>query len=74
MTSNLILAKTLDGSGLYGSLIHSAIALFFGGGALLIFLFLWKRGGLDMDEGPAKRMLRDEGDNSPIQQKNGDNE
>lgn len=56
------IAKTLDGSGLYGSLIHSSVALFFGGSALLIFFFLWKKGRLDMNEEPALHMLKDEQD------------
>lgn len=54
------LAKILDGNGLYGSLIHAAIALFFGGSALCIFFFLWKNGRLDMNEEPAHHMLKDD--------------
>jgi len=67
MTPPIFVCKILDGTGLYGSLIHSSFAFFFFGGALLIFCFLWKKGGLDMDEGPALHMLIDEHETHPNQ-------
>lgn len=60
MHSPLFIAKILDGSGIYGELLHFAFAALFFGGALMIFLQLWKKGRLDMDEEPAVRMLYDD--------------
>lgn len=65
MIAPLILAKTLDGCGVYGSLIHYSFAFFFGGSALLIFAYLWKKGLLDMDEEPAIHMLKEESNPHP---------
>ncbi|MEC7840225.1 MAG: hypothetical protein VX777_09335 [Chlamydiota bacterium] len=58
----MMIAKTLDGIGVYGGLLHFAFAAAFFGGALLIFIYLWRKGRLDMDETPAKRMLEDDTD------------
>ncbi|MEM1281999.1 MAG: cbb3-type cytochrome oxidase assembly protein [Chlamydiota bacterium] len=55
-----MIAKTLDGLGIYGGLLHFTIAATFFGGALIIFIYLWRKGRLDMDEGPAERMLNDD--------------
>jgi hypothetical protein len=55
-----MIAKTLDGTGIYGEILHFAFAALFFGGALLIFIYLWRKGRLDMDEDPARRMLEDE--------------
>lgn len=63
----MIIAKTLDGIGIYGELLHFTMAAAFFGSALLIFINLWRKGKLDMDEGPAKHMLRD----SALEEKNG---
>lgn len=60
----MIFAKTLDGSGIYGSLFHFAFAGAFFGGALLVFFYLWRKGCLDMDESPAKHMLEDDHEES----------
>ncbi len=56
----MILAKILDGIGVYGGLLHFTFAAAFFGGALLIFIYLWRKGQLDMDETPAERMLEDD--------------
>lgn len=63
----MIIAKTLDGVGIYGGLLHFATAAAFFGSAVLIFIYLWRKGRLDMDEGPAKRMLHDD----PEEEENG---
>jgi len=62
----MIIAKTLDGIGVYGGLLHFTFAAVFCGGALLIFIYLWRKGRLDMDENPAKRMLENDEDGSEI--------
>lgn len=61
----MMIAKTLDGIGAYGEFFHFSMAAAFFGSALLIFINLWRKGELDMDEEPAKHMLQDE-------EKNGD--
>ena len=54
------LAKILDGIGIYGSIVHFSFAGLFFSAALLIFLYLWRKGKLDMDESPAEQMLEDD--------------
>lgn len=62
----MILDATLDGTGLYGTLIHFAFSAAFFGSAVLIFLYLWKKGRLDMDEEPAARMVNDDDEKEEI--------
>lgn len=50
----------LDPSGVYGEVLHYSMIIAFVGSALLIFLHLWKKGKLDMDEEPKLQMLLDE--------------
>lgn len=58
-----LLAKTLDGTGIYGEVLHFSFAAFFFAGSFLIFIYLWNKGRLDMDEGPAVRMFEDDSEN-----------
>lgn len=53
----------LDGFGVYGSYLHYGLVILLVGGAFIIFLYLWKKGRLDMDEEPKHRMMNDEEDN-----------
>ncbi len=56
-------SEGLDASGECGSLVHYAFILAFVGSAFLAFLYLWKKGKLDMDEEPKIRMMEeDQGD------------
>lgn len=50
----------LDGSGVYGNIMHYAMVLFFVGSAFLIFLYLWRKGKLNMDEEAKYEMMRSE--------------
>jgi hypothetical protein len=55
-----LLASTafqFDGVGAYGTYMGYAFRLFFGGSALIFFLYLWKKGKLNMDEDPKLMML-----------------
>lgn len=52
--------QVLDGGGECGSLVHYAFVLAFVGGAFLVFLYLWKKDKLDMDEEPKIKMMQDE--------------
>jgi hypothetical protein len=50
---------TIDG-GVCGSFVHYALIIALVGSAFLIFLYLWKKGKLDMDEDPKIQMLKDD--------------
>lgn len=50
----------IDGAGVYGSLFHYGFVIAFVGSAFLIFLYLWRRGRLDMDEEPKFQMMQEE--------------
>lgn len=50
----------LDGFGIYGLVVDYAMIFAFVGGAFLIFLYLWKKGRLDMDEEPKHQMMQKE--------------
>lgn len=52
--------NVLDGGGVCGSWVHYAFILAFVGSAFLIFLFLWRKNRLDMDEEPKIKMMQDE--------------
>ena len=54
----------MDGSGVYGSIFYWAFTIAFCGSALLLFLYLWRKGRLDMDQEPAERMLKEEKDDN----------
>lgn len=57
----LALAQSdLDPSGIYGMLLHYAMTIVLVGGALIVFVQLWRKGRLDMDESPKIQMM--EGD------------
>ncbi len=50
----------MDGNGLYGSLVHYSMTIVLVGGALILFLYFWYNGRLDMDESPKYQMLQDD--------------
>jgi hypothetical protein len=53
--------QLLDGIGFLGNLFEHAMIAALGGSAVLVFLYLWLKGRLDMDQSPAKDMVeRDE--------------
>jgi len=53
-----MIAQTLDGFGIYGWMVTYTMGAAFFGSALLVFIYLWRKGRLDMDEGPAIQMLQ----------------
>jgi O-antigen/teichoic acid export membrane protein len=55
-----MICAVIDGAGIYGSIMHYALVIAFVGSAFLIFLYLWKKGRLDMDEKPKFQMMQDE--------------
>lgn len=50
----------VDGIGVYGSMLHYGLVVAFVGTAFLLFVCLWKKGRLDMDEGPKYQMMEDD--------------
>lgn len=53
-------APVLDPTGECGSLVHYGFVLAFVGGAFLVFLYLWKKNKLDMDEEPKHKMFKED--------------
>lgn len=53
-------APVLDGGGECGNIIHYVFILTLVGSAFLIFLYLWKKGKLDMDEEPKHTMMKED--------------
>jgi hypothetical protein len=56
--------KSFSDSGVCGNFVHFAFIIFFVGSAFLIFLYLWKKGKLDMDEEPKIRMMEEDAEGS----------
>lgn len=52
----------LDTTGDCGSLVHYAFVIALVGAAFLIFLYLWKKDKLDMDEEPKHKMMKEDSD------------
>jgi hypothetical protein len=46
-----------DSFGIYGTVLHYGLIIFVVGSALLLFIYLWYKGRLDMDQEPADRMV-----------------
>ncbi len=55
----------IDPVGACGTWVHYAFVLAFVGSAFLVFLYLWRKNRLDMDEEPKIKMMQDENDNDP---------
>ncbi len=47
-----------DGSGIYGAIFHYSLLLALAGSTILVFLYLWRKGRLDMDEGAKDQMMK----------------
>ncbi len=50
----------IDGYGVYGNYLHYGIVIAFVGTAIILFVYFWSQGRLDMDESPKFEMLQDE--------------
>jgi hypothetical protein len=50
----------VDGGGAYGNLLHYGLTIAFVGSALLVFIYSWTKGRLDMDESPKIQMMSKE--------------
>lgn len=62
------LLVVVDAMGVYGSMLHYALVIAFVGSAMMIFVYLWRKKRLDMDEEPKFQMMQEtpprEGDNN----------
>lgn len=56
------ICAVIDGIGVYGNFFHYAIVISLVGSAFFIFLYLWRKKRLDMDEEPKFQMMREEED------------
>lgn len=54
-----IVMSAIDGAGIYGSTLHYALVIAFVASAMIIFVALWRKGRLDMDESPKFQMMRE---------------
>ena len=59
MMENVLLGTALDATGFSGAIFTSSLFLALFGSTLLVFIHLWRKGRLDMDE-EAKYQLFDE--------------
>lgn len=50
----------IDGFGVHGSTLHYGLTIALVGSAFFIFLYLWKKKRLDMDEEAKYKMLEEE--------------
>jgi hypothetical protein len=48
----------IDGIGVYGSILHYALLIAIVGSTLFIFIYLWCKGRLDMDESAKDQMMK----------------
>ncbi len=46
-----------DSGGIYGAYLHYGLIILMVGSAIIIFLYLWYKGRLDMDEEPKLQMM-----------------
>jgi len=66
------IAAVSEGAGFYGRLANTVTAVAFTGSAVLLFIYLWYRGRLDMDEKPKWQMMESEDKNSSTDNDKGD--
>lgn len=50
----------MDSYGIYGAYLHYGLIILMVGSAFIIFLYLWTKGRLDMDEEPKLQMMERE--------------
>ncbi len=56
----MILNNIQDGSGVFGGIFHYSLIFSIVGSTFLLFLYLWSKGKLDMDEEPKEQMMRED--------------
>lgn len=58
MMTNLL--AIIDASGAYGAVFHYSFVIALVGNAFFIFIYLWRKDRLDMDEEPKFQMMQEE--------------
>lgn len=56
--------NAIDGFGVYGLVLDYAMIFVFVGSAFLVFVYLWGKGLLDMDEEAKMQMMQEDNDGS----------
>jgi len=54
------LLAVIDGYGVYGNYLHYGLVVAFVGSAFILFVYLWSKGRLDMDESPKFDMMNED--------------
>lgn len=67
----MLYSLALDPSGIYGMLLHYAMTVVLVGGAIVIFIQLWRKGRLDMDESPKIQMMQTD-EKTPLEEESDD--
>lgn len=52
----------LDGGGIYGTLLSYGLTFSYMGSAFVLFIYLYRKSQLDMDEGPKFEMMKKDHD------------
>ncbi len=60
-----------DSIGIYGNILHHSLVMCFMGSALLVFIYCWRKGRLDMDDDAANQMMQMSDDNPLEERKDG---
>ncbi len=60
--SIITILGVIDSFGVYGHMLHYSMIIAMVGSAFLIFLYLWGKGRLDMDDEASIQMMKDEGE------------
>lgn len=55
----------MDQTGSFGTLLHYGMVIALVGSAFLVFIYLWRKGRLDMDEEPKFQMMEENVNRSP---------
>lgn len=50
----------IDSFGVYGNYLHYGLVIVFMGSALMMFVYFWMKGRLDMDEDPKFQMMHED--------------
>jgi len=56
--NNFVYYAVIDGTGLYGAVLHYAMTIALVSSALLFFIYFWFKGRLDLDENPKWQMMQ----------------
>lgn len=64
-----MIAQVIDSTGVCGSIVHYSLVIMLVGCSMILFLYLWRKGKLDMDEGPKYQMMNDDNEENGNERK-----